>query len=88
MAQRYVDKLSDMLVSGAVNRRDIWPSREEAYKSLKARPAWKAWDDRVLKIFVVSVILCQQSVTPLTHRFRTMVCDPCPLWTIPIKRKV
>lgn len=52
MAQRYVDKLSDMLVSGAVNRRDIWPSREEAYKSLKARPAWKAWDDRVLKIFV------------------------------------
>ncbi|KAG6901619.1 hypothetical protein C0995_009959 [Termitomyces sp. Mi166 len=45
---------SQMLVKGAVNRRDIWPSYEEAYKLLKSRPAWKVWDDRVLKIFVVS----------------------------------
>ncbi|RDB28270.1 Abhydrolase domain-containing protein mpaH [Hypsizygus marmoreus] len=52
MAQRYTGKPSSMLVNGAVNRRDIWPTREDAYKLLKSRPAWKAWDDRVLRIFV------------------------------------
>jgi len=56
MGKFYFDKLSQTLIDGAVNRRDIWPSSEEAYKVLKARPAWKAWDDRVLKIFVVSVM--------------------------------
>jgi hypothetical protein len=61
MAQRFIDKPSQGLVAGATNRRDIWASPEDAYKSLKARPAWKVWDDRVLKIFVVSVIHCQQS---------------------------
>lgn len=53
MAEKYMGKPSAMLVGGAVNRRDIWASREEAYRLLKARPAWKVWDDRVLKIFVV-----------------------------------
>lgn len=53
LGQKYSGKTSVTLANGAVNRRDIWPSREEAYKLLKARPAWKSWDDRVLKIFVV-----------------------------------
>lgn len=53
LGQKYSGKTSATLSNGAVNRRDIWPSREEAYKLLKARPAWKSWDDRVLKIFVV-----------------------------------
>lgn len=41
------------LVSGAVKRRDIWPSREEALKALQARPSFKVWDPRILEIFVV-----------------------------------
>ncbi|KAG6909417.1 hypothetical protein DXG01_000570 [Tephrocybe rancida] len=52
MHAKFMGKPSEMLVSGAVNRRDIWPSSEEAYKLLKSRPAWKVWDDRVLRIFV------------------------------------
>ncbi|KAF9068271.1 Alpha/beta hydrolase fold-1 [Rhodocollybia butyracea] len=40
------------LPKGSEGRRDIWPSQEEAYKVLKARKAWKIWDDRVLRIFV------------------------------------
>ncbi|KAF5337468.1 hypothetical protein D9757_002417 [Collybiopsis confluens] len=42
------------LSAGSENRRDIWPSIEEAYKMLKARKTWQTWDDRVLKIFVES----------------------------------
>ncbi|KAF8878111.1 Alpha/beta hydrolase fold-1 [Infundibulicybe gibba] len=52
MHQRFTGKPSEMLIGGAAKRRDIWPSREEAYRLLKSRPAWKVWDDRVLRIFV------------------------------------
>jgi hypothetical protein len=55
MHERYMGPTSNVLTAGAVNRRDIWSSREEAYRLLKSRPAFKAWDDRVLKIFVVGV---------------------------------
>lgn len=44
----------DYFISAAVNRRDIWSSREEAYKLFKARPFWKAWDERALRIYVVT----------------------------------
>ena len=40
------------LVNGARNRRDIWPSKSEAYKLLKGR-SWKNWDARVVRLFVV-----------------------------------
>ncbi|KAF7792206.1 hypothetical protein EIP86_003239 [Pleurotus ostreatoroseus] len=40
------------LVSPAVKRRDIWPSREEALQTLQARPSFKLWDPRILEIFV------------------------------------
>jgi hypothetical protein len=43
----------NILAKGSVNRRDIWVSKEEAYKVFKSRGAWKVWDDRVLKSFVV-----------------------------------
>ncbi|KAL0581671.1 hypothetical protein V5O48_000374 [Marasmius crinis-equi] len=43
---------TNMLARGSVNRRDIWPSKEEAYRLFKSRGAWKVWDDRVLRIFV------------------------------------
>lgn len=37
----------------ASKRRDIWPSREEALKSLQSRPSFQVWDPRILEIFVV-----------------------------------
>lgn len=47
-------KATHGLVAGAERRRDIWPSKEEAYKALKSRGTWKTWDDRVLRNYVVS----------------------------------
>jgi hypothetical protein len=46
-------KAGALLGGGAVNRRDVWPSREEAYKVFKSRGTWKSWDDRVLRNYVV-----------------------------------
>ncbi|KAJ6516468.1 Alpha/beta hydrolase fold-1 [Mycena sanguinolenta] len=45
-------KMREMLTKGSANRRDIWPSRAEAYRLFKARTAYRDWDDRVLRIFV------------------------------------
>ena len=47
---------TSMLVGGAERRRDCWPSKADAYKVLKARGTWKAWDDRVLRTYVVLYI--------------------------------
>ncbi|KAG6810634.1 hypothetical protein H0H92_011039 [Tricholoma furcatifolium] len=55
MHERFAAKAAEMLINGGSNRRDIWPSFEEAYKVLKSRAAWKVWDDRVLRIFVTLV---------------------------------
>ncbi|KAG7095543.1 hypothetical protein E1B28_006281 [Marasmius oreades] len=44
---------TNVLASGSISRRDIWPSKEEAYQSLKSRAAWKVWDDRVLRTYTV-----------------------------------
>ncbi|KAG5340402.1 hypothetical protein C0989_001725 [Termitomyces sp. Mn162] len=52
MNPKFMEGPSQMLVKGAINRRDVWPSYEDAYTLLKSRPAWKVWDDRVLRIFV------------------------------------
>ncbi|KAL7284566.1 hypothetical protein ACG7TL_001858 [Trametes sanguinea] len=40
------------LLEGAEKRRDIWPSRAEAWAQFSSRPAWRAWDERVLKLYV------------------------------------
>ncbi|KAI0329983.1 hypothetical protein GY45DRAFT_1324220 [Cubamyces sp. BRFM 1775] len=42
----------NILLEGAEKRRDIWPSREEAWQQFKSRPPWKIWDERVLKLYV------------------------------------
>ncbi|KAI0654112.1 alpha/beta-hydrolase [Cubamyces menziesii] len=42
----------NILLEGAEKRRDIWPSREEAWQQFTSRPAWKIWDERVLKLYV------------------------------------
>ena len=46
---------TNFLARGAASRRDIWASKEDAYKVFKSRAAWKVWDDRVLRIYVVSL---------------------------------
>ncbi|KAJ6516463.1 Alpha/beta hydrolase fold-1 [Mycena sanguinolenta] len=45
-------KMGKLLTKMTENRRDIWPSRTEAYRLLKARAAYRDWDDRVLRIYV------------------------------------
>ncbi|PPQ76614.1 hypothetical protein CVT26_012740, partial [Gymnopilus dilepis] len=45
-------KATSSLVGGVERRRDVWPSKEEAYAVLKGRGAWRAWDGRVLRRFV------------------------------------
>ncbi|KAF8912211.1 Alpha/beta hydrolase fold-1 [Gymnopilus junonius] len=47
-------KATNILVNGGEKRRDIWPSKEEAYNILKSRGTWKSWDDRVLRNYVES----------------------------------
>ena len=42
------------LESGAVKRRDVWDSYEDALKQLQARPSFKVWHPRALELLVVS----------------------------------
>lgn len=42
-----------VLSEGSKGRRDIWSSKEDAYATLKSRPAWEIWDDRVLRLYAV-----------------------------------
>jgi hypothetical protein len=35
-------------------RRDTWPGREEAFKWLSKRFPWSEWDERAVRILVVS----------------------------------
>jgi len=46
MALRY------FLSNGAEKRRDIWPNRAEALRALQSGSSFKAWDPRLLQIFV------------------------------------
>ncbi|KAH7903440.1 hypothetical protein BJ138DRAFT_1168140 [Hygrophoropsis aurantiaca] len=41
-----------LIQEAAMNRRDIWPSIEDAYRVMKGRPSWKNWDERILRIYV------------------------------------
>ncbi|KAH6910789.1 Alpha/beta hydrolase fold-1 [Coprinopsis sp. MPI-PUGE-AT-0042] len=52
MDQKTGKKAGELLSGGAGNRRDVWPSKEEAYKILKSRGTWKSWDERVLRNYV------------------------------------
>lgn len=57
-----------MLAGGAEKRRDCWPSKTDAYKVLKARGTWKAWDDRVLRTYVVRYIFAHYFILNVTDR--------------------
>jgi hypothetical protein len=59
MPRKFGIVAKDFLSGGAEKRRDIWPSKEEAYSILKARGIWKTWDDRVLRSYVVRVFVLE-----------------------------
>ncbi|KAJ6597532.1 Alpha/beta hydrolase fold-1 [Mycena vulgaris] len=54
-----VPKIMKIFTDASPTRRDIWPSLEDAYKSLKVRPTLRTWDDRVLRLHV------KHGLTPL-----------------------
>ena len=35
-------------------RKDIWPTSEEAFQTLKTQPFYSTWDERILKLLTVS----------------------------------
>ena len=51
---KYAQDYGSHLVRGAENRRDTWESTEDAYEMLRSRRTWQKWDDRILRIYVVS----------------------------------
>ena len=56
MAHEFLAQITTNLSGGSENRRDIWPSKQEAYTIMKTRATWKKWDDRVLRTYTVSSI--------------------------------
>ncbi|CDO78052.1 hypothetical protein BN946_scf184616.g1 [Trametes cinnabarina] len=42
----------NILLEGAEKRRDVWPSRADVWAQFTSRPSWRAWDERVLKLYV------------------------------------
>jgi hypothetical protein len=58
-------KLHDL----ALARRDFWESKEEAWTSLSAK-GMKAWDKRVMKLFVVS-----KAQSRLRGLFSMVICS-------------
>lgn len=53
------------LLGASSNRRDTWPSKEEAYVVMKSRKALQVWDDRVLRLFVVSIDIMDSTLVNL-----------------------
>jgi hypothetical protein len=49
--------LSNMFGKFASSKRDKWPARIAAYQYLAAHPAFKAWDPRALRLFVVCTLI-------------------------------
>lgn len=40
------------LTAGALKRRDVWPSRDEARKAMRSSPFWGSWDDDTFEIWM------------------------------------
>jgi len=52
-----IQKGVTQLIRSSGSRRDIWPSHAEAKSWMKQRSPWKLWDQRVLDVHVVSLLL-------------------------------
>ncbi|KAG2007365.1 zuotin [Coprinopsis cinerea AmutBmut pab1-1] len=83
MNPKFVGRAGNFLTQGAEKRRDVWPSREEAYNILKDRGTWKTWDDRVLRSFVDTALRPvdegKQEVTLKCSRVQEAACYRDPL---------
>jgi pimeloyl-ACP methyl ester carboxylesterase len=40
------------LAAGARRRRDVWPSREEMFRSLRGKPTFAAWEEEFVRLYV------------------------------------
>ena len=48
------DRIVTILPEGAIRRRDVWSSREEANKIFRER-SFKSWDPRAIELYVVRI---------------------------------
>ena len=48
------DRIVTILPEGAIRRRDVWSSREEANKLFRER-SFKSWDPRAIELYVVRI---------------------------------
>lgn len=55
------DRMSamDFAVAATSSRRDVWPSRDEAFRYFKKRIPWMVWDERVILLLTVSPLRSQ-----------------------------
>lgn len=56
----------------AEQQRDMWPSSEDAFQSLRVHPALRICDERILKLFAVSFFL----LYPLLYMTAFVVTEP------------
>ena len=49
------DRIENLLPGGAIRRRDVWSSREEANKLFRER-SFKSWDPRAIELYVVRTL--------------------------------
>ncbi|KAH7917009.1 hypothetical protein BV22DRAFT_1052754, partial [Leucogyrophana mollusca] len=52
MGRKWTESIPNFVLEGVLKRRDVWQSKEEAFKIMKSRPGWKSWDERVLRLLV------------------------------------
>ena len=52
----YMESAIAALVRQISGRRRVWKSRVDARDWLVKRPPWKAWDRRILELFIVRVL--------------------------------
>lgn len=54
------DRMSamDFAVAATSSRRDVWPSRDEAFQYFKKRIPWMVWDERAILLLTVSPLCC------------------------------
>ncbi|KAF8230932.1 alpha/beta-hydrolase [Tricholoma matsutake] len=74
---QHLKNLRSILVKGAYERRDVWPDRKLAMKTLKRRALTKKWDPRILDLFVKYAIKPHPSSTYVETPYNgvTLACS-------------
>ena len=50
-------KVTDALIDGTQNRRDVWPSVQDAFSTMRCRRAFAMWDEDVFELYIVGCFL-------------------------------